>query len=266
MQEESQPGRLRLEAAASGRQASWFPVVLQAAGLGAIAAVVNARRRRRHERYELTILRKTNLTTLAVWGLWWPSFDAVAILRLGLVHGLPDGAGESGQPRGWPQVDGRLRIGKLLRAGWITVLLYPSSNLVAGVALHCAALHRYPAAESRGLALVAGVVFESTGRSVLLLSASALPPSTADSPAAARGPPAVMPSVCHQGLRSPCQPRPLDKRSCPSSLVPTGGSLTAACSVSSAPRLSPRQHGIRPGRRAGTDPERHSAAALRGGS
>lgn len=88
---------------------------------------------------ELMTLRKTNLTTLVVWGLWWPGMIAIVlafgrawctVCPMELVNRLGDAiAGKVG----WP----RARLGKLLRAGWMTILFYLILQfLVAGVSLH----------------------------------------------------------------------------------------------------------------------------------
>jgi len=74
----------------------------------------------------LSTLRKTSLTTLVVWGLWWPAMIAVAmslgrawclVCPMELVNRCAD---EAARKTGWP----RLRMGRLLRAGWLIVLVY----------------------------------------------------------------------------------------------------------------------------------------------
>jgi len=88
---------------------------------------------------ELLTLRKTNLTTLAIWGLWWPGMIAVA-LAFGRAWctvcpmELVNRAGDALARRiGWP----RLRLGRFLRAGWFIVALYLALQLlVAGLSIH----------------------------------------------------------------------------------------------------------------------------------
>ncbi|MBM3495413.1 MAG: 4Fe-4S binding protein, partial [Armatimonadetes bacterium] len=88
---------------------------------------------------DLMTLRKTNLTTLAVWGLWWPGLIAATIALgrvwctvcpLELVNRAADGIGR------WTGMR-RPRLGRFLRAGGIVVLAYLILQvLVAGIAIH----------------------------------------------------------------------------------------------------------------------------------
>jgi len=88
---------------------------------------------------ELMTFRKTNLTTLVVWGLWWPAMIVVAlafgrawctICPMELANRLGDAVARK---FGWP----RARLGKLLRAGWVIVFGYLVLQLlVAGVSMH----------------------------------------------------------------------------------------------------------------------------------
>jgi polyferredoxin len=118
-----------------------FPVVLQAAALAVIVVLVatgfGVGPGMQVE--ELLTLRKTNLTTLVVWGLWWPSMIAVA-LALGrawctvcpmeLVNRTSDAVARK---LGWP----RLRLSKFVRAGWFIMVLYLTLQLlVAGLSIH----------------------------------------------------------------------------------------------------------------------------------
>ncbi len=59
----------------------WFPLVLQVGTLAVVAFLaVNALGLGANMGEEaLTILRKTNLTMLLVWGIWWPGMIAVAL-------------------------------------------------------------------------------------------------------------------------------------------------------------------------------------------
>jgi polyferredoxin len=112
---------------------------------------------------ELMTLRKTSLTTLFVWGLWWPGMIAL-VLAFGRVWcticpmELVNRFGHAvAKKLGWPQA----RLGKLLRAGWITVLLYLVLQiLVAGMSIH--RVPHYTAImlfTLIGLALLSGLVF-----------------------------------------------------------------------------------------------------------
>jgi len=112
---------------------------------------------------ELKLLRKTNLATLAVWGLWWPAMIVGAVLLgrvwctvcpLELVNRIGDAMARA---LGWR----RARLGKLLRAGWATLGVYFLMQLlVAGFDLH-----RFPHLTAVmlmvlvGAALAAGLVF-----------------------------------------------------------------------------------------------------------
>lgn len=88
---------------------------------------------------ELKTLRKTNLTTLVVWGLWWPGMIAAALLLgrawctvcpMELVNRLGAAAGRR-------LGVARLPLWGLLRAGWAVVAAYLSLQLlVAGASIH----------------------------------------------------------------------------------------------------------------------------------
>ncbi len=112
---------------------------------------------------ELMTFRKTNLTTLVVWGLWWPGMIVVAlafgrawctICPMELANRLGDAVARK---FGWP----RARLGKLLRAGWVIVFGYLVLQLlVAGVSMH--RVPHYTAVlllVLLGGALLAGLVF-----------------------------------------------------------------------------------------------------------
>ncbi len=112
---------------------------------------------------ELMTLRKTCLTTLVVWGLWWPFMIGLALLfgriwctvcPMELVNRVGD---EIARRIGWP----RARLGRFLEAGWVTLLAYlVLQALVAGFMLH-----RFPHYTSLllialfGMALVTGLLF-----------------------------------------------------------------------------------------------------------
>ena len=115
---------------------------------------------------ELLTLRKTNLTTLVVWGLWWPGMIAVALF-LGRVWctvcplELINRAGDAVARRmGWR----RARLGKFLRAGWFIIVIYLVLQLlVAGFSIH-----RVPHFTSvfllvlLGGALITGLIFSDS--------------------------------------------------------------------------------------------------------
>lgn len=112
---------------------------------------------------ELLLFRKTHLTTLVVWGLWWPGMIVLAITfgrlwctlcPMELLHRVGDGLARRIGYR-------RARLTPWLRAGWMTLLLYLTLQLlVAGVSIH-----RVPHATAilllalAGLALASGLVF-----------------------------------------------------------------------------------------------------------
>ena len=112
---------------------------------------------------ELLTLRKTNLTTHSVWGLWWPGMIVLTLLfgriwcticPLELVNRVGDAIARR---IGWP----RAKLGKLARAGWLTLLAY----LLLQVLVAGASLHRVPHYTSLflvsllGLAFITGLIF-----------------------------------------------------------------------------------------------------------
>lgn len=176
---------------------------------------------------ELMTLRKTNLATLVVWGLWWPGMILVA-LALGrawctvcpmeLVNRIGDAAARA---FGWR----RARLGMLLRAGWFIVVGYLVLQLlVAGLSIH-----RVPAYTTLLLlvllagALVSGLVF-SEPRSFC----RAFCPASALLSVYGRYTPFQLetrdPSVCDTCRTKDCvraeNRYKFDKRSCPSLLRP----------------------------------------------
>lgn len=145
-----------------------FPFLLQIGALGILLVLVavgfgggvgvSAR--------DLMILRKTNLTTLVVWGLWWPGMIAVALAfgrawcmacPMELVNRISDTiARKTGLPR--------MKLGKFLGAGWLVVIGYVVLQLlVAGLSMH-----RIPHATAVlllaliGAAFLAGLLFRES--------------------------------------------------------------------------------------------------------
>jgi polyferredoxin len=112
---------------------------------------------------ELKTLRKTNLTTLVVWGLWWPGMIAAALVlgRAWCTVCPMELANRLGAALGKRLGLARLPLGRALRAGWGVVAAYLSLQLlVAG-----ASIHRVPHYTALlllallGTALAAGLVF-----------------------------------------------------------------------------------------------------------
>lgn len=118
-----------------------FPVVFQAAVLVVLAGlVINGWNiGQNHSADEVMMLRKTNLTTLVVWGLWWPVMIALAlgfgrawctVCPMELVNRVGDAVARR---VGWP----RAPLGRWLKAGWLILLAYLALQvLVAGVSIH----------------------------------------------------------------------------------------------------------------------------------
>lgn len=118
-----------------------FPVMLQVLGLLCVCGLIvngwGLGVGRPTE--EVMILRKTNLTTLFVWGLWWPGMIAVAILcgrawcpvcPMELANRVADSLA---QRMGLA----RMGMGPWIRAGWCIVLAYVVLQfLVAGAEIH----------------------------------------------------------------------------------------------------------------------------------
>ncbi len=122
-------------------RAAAFPVTLQTIALaGVVFFIWNGWGiGPRHGAAELMTLRKTNLTTLFVWGLWWPGMIALALVLgrawctvcpMELVNRVGE---EVARQVGWP----RARLGRWLRAGWFIILGYLVLQvLVAGMSIH----------------------------------------------------------------------------------------------------------------------------------
>ncbi len=118
-----------------------FPVALQLVSLAAVVALaVNGwGSGLRESADQLMTFRKTNLTSLFVWGLWWPGLILLTILLgrvwcticpLELLNRIGDFvARRFGLPRA--------NLGKWLRAGWMTFAIYLLLQvLVAGFSIH----------------------------------------------------------------------------------------------------------------------------------
>lgn len=88
---------------------------------------------------ELQILRKTSLTTLLVWGLWWPGMilGALAFGRLWCTVCPLELASRGGHGLGrWSGV-ARGRLPRVMRSGWIILAAYVLLQLlVAGFSIH----------------------------------------------------------------------------------------------------------------------------------
>jgi ferredoxin len=185
---------------------------------------------------ELLTLRKTNLTTLAIWGLWWPAMIAVA-LAFGCAWctvcpmEMVNRAGHAIAGRiEWP----RARLGKFLRAGWLIVTAYLVLQLlVAGLSIH-----RVPHSTAIfllvlvGGALVTGLVFRDP-RSFC----RAFCPAGALLSVYGRYTPLQLeaghPSVCDSCSTKDCvraeNRERFDKRSCPSLLAPFRRNASDGC-------------------------------------
>jgi len=216
----------------------FFPIILQLAALAAVIwiATIGLGIGVGMTGDELMILRKTNLATLFVWGLWWPGMIAMA-LALGrvwctvcpmeLVNRLGHAIADKFK---WPQA----RLGRVLCAGWVTVLLYLVLQvLVAGLSIH--RVPHYTAIMLFmliGLALLAGLVFRDH-RSFC----KAFCPSAALLSVYGRYTPIQLEarerSVCDECKTRDCiAPAHLlrfDKRSCPSRLAPWRRDASDGC-------------------------------------
>lgn len=215
-----------------------FPIVLQAiAFIGVVALAVNGLGvGPGMTGDELLILRKTNLTTLVVWGLWWPAMIVVALFLgrawctvcpMEMINRLGDAIARR---ICWP----RARLGGFLRAGWLIVVIYfVLQLLVAGFSIH-----RVPHYTSififaiLGAALVTGLLF-SDPRSfcrafcpagALLLVYGRYTPLQLE---------ARDPSVCDSCATKDCvrsqNRRRFDKRRCPSMLAPFRRKASDGC-------------------------------------
>lgn len=219
---------------------SWagFPVILQAMGLLVVGYLAwnGLGIGLEQSAAELKTLRKTNLTTLVVWGLWWPGMIAVALLAgrlwctvcpMELVNRVGDALARR---VGWP----RAPLARWLRAGWLIVAIYLLLQvLVIGVSIH--RIPHYTAIlliSLLGLALVTGLVFRAP-RSFC----RAFCPAGALLSVYGRFTPTQLevcdPTVCDacpgRDCADPANRWRFDKRSCPSLLRPYARAASDGC-------------------------------------
>lgn len=119
----------------------WFPVLFQVVGLALMLglAINGWGLGTAIPERELMTLRKTNLTTLAVWGLWWPGMIVLAIAagRLWCTVCPMELVSRVGRAIGRPLGLTRLPLGRFLRAGWLILAAYVLLQLlVAGLSIH----------------------------------------------------------------------------------------------------------------------------------
>ena len=144
---------------------AWFPLVLQVLALiGMTALALNGWGLGADlPAKDLMTLRKTNATTLAVWGLWWPGMIVVAILagRLWCTVCPMELASRAGHAMGRRFGLAKLPLGRVLRAGWLILAAYVVLQLlVAGLSIH--RVPHYTSlmlATMGGLALGVGIFF-----------------------------------------------------------------------------------------------------------
>jgi len=184
----------------------------------------------------LMTLRKTNLTTLVVWGIWWPVMIALAVFvgrawctvcPMELVSRLGD---TLARKVGWP----RARLTTFLKAGWLVLAAYLVLQLlVAGLSIH-----RLPHYTSLmlialgGLAFLSGLVF-SHPRAFCV----AVCPASALLSVYGRFTPLQLnrpdPSVCAECKSRECVKNVnryrFDKRSCPSLVRPYDRQQSDGC-------------------------------------
>ena len=128
------PGRALL-------RASWFPVGIQVVMLGIAIwlGYVGWNIGRDSSNADLLILRKTNLTTLAVWGLWWPVMVVIALAfgRAWCTVCPMELLNRAGYRLAvWTRVP-QGELGTWLRAGWFVVIAYVVLQVVvAGMSMH----------------------------------------------------------------------------------------------------------------------------------
>jgi len=185
---------------------------------------------------ELMTLRKTNLATLVVWGIWWPAMiiTAVAFGHAWCTVCPMELLNHAGEVIGRKLRLQRLPLGRTLRAGWAIVGLYLVLQLlVAGFSLH-----RTPHYTAifllmlGGLALSSGILFREPRA-----FCRALCPASALLSVYGRFTPAQLevrkPSVCEACATKDCvrasNRTRLDKRSCPSLLRPFHREVSDGC-------------------------------------
>lgn len=144
---------------------SFFPLILQVAALCSLLFFIwnGWRLGLVQSEQQIMMLRKTNLTTLFVWGLWWPGIIAVTLFagRLWCTVCPMELVSRIGYTIGRVLGFQRAVIGNWLRAGWLIVLAYLTMQvLVAGLSIH--RVPHYTAlmlATLMMLALLAGLLF-----------------------------------------------------------------------------------------------------------
>jgi hypothetical protein len=119
----------------------WLPVTFQVIGLaGILFLLVNGWGLGRDSSpTELLTLRKTNLTTLVVWGLWWPAMvlSAIALGRAWCTVCPMELTSRVGRWVGRHLGLAALPIPRLARAGWLVIAAYVMLQLlVAGLSIH----------------------------------------------------------------------------------------------------------------------------------
>ncbi|MBI5501436.1 MAG: hypothetical protein HY907_14420 [Deltaproteobacteria bacterium] len=185
---------------------------------------------------DLLVLRRTNLTTLLVWGLWWPGMILGALLLgrvwctvcpLELVQRLTDVAARR---VGWP----RLPLGRVLGAGWLAVLGYVVLQvLVAGLSLHRSPhLTALMILAVLGLAVLSGLLFRHP-RSFCRAFCPAAPLLSVYGRYTALQLDTLDPAVCEScGTRDCVAPERLprlDRRGCPSRIAPFARQPSDGC-------------------------------------
>ncbi len=205
-----------------------FPVALQAVALAALCLLAaNGLSGGSASAAELLVLRRANLTTLVVWGLWWPAMIAVALTlgRLWCMVCPLELANRLGETVARRLGKRRARMPGPFREGWSALAVYVSLQvLTAGVAMDSS-----PRATGLllpvlvGLAVGAGLLFRSPRSfcralcpaSPLLAVYSRFTPVQLD---------VAKPEVCAHCKSKDCVRTDLrhrfDGRSCPSALRP----------------------------------------------